>query len=37
MEIVGLSEDGTDDNIALRDCERGAWRVDAVPLMANGG
>lgn len=30
MEIVGLSEDGTSDNLAILHCENGSWRIEPV-------
>lgn len=35
MQIVGLSEDGTADNLAVLDCEDGSWRIDSVPALVD--
>jgi len=37
IDIVGLSEDGTADNLALLDCLGGSWHIQRIPIGAETG
>ncbi len=32
VDVVGLSEDGTEGNLALLECRSGAWEIEPVPV-----